>query len=706
MRDREQGSETRGDTHNSIQGGTVIGSVYQAQTISMQPMPYIMPGAPAPRSLPATTAFFVNRRRELDALAAKLQQPDAAPRVVVLHGEGGIGKTVMALQVASRLDGRFPDGELYADLRGSSAAAAATPSDVLNRFLLMLKVNPQFAPRDLDAQLDLYRSLVAGRRLFVLLDDALSAAQVKPLLAATQGSLTVVTSRFALPGLVQEFGAHSVRLGAFEAADAIRLLARVSGLDDVGGNGEPERDVIEAVARRCAGLPLALCTAAARMVTQPDLTWSRLEHDLSDSESDQTGDGDGAPEPDLLGAYADLSPAAVRLHGLLAVHSWPYFDADIAQPALLAELRGARLTEDLGNGRFRLHDRVAEQAQRLALARIGQRERSSGVRDLVSQHLRFAVAASLGVIGQRWTLGPVFDALEDEPCTYPDAATAQAALADRRESLVEAVIAADEFGFDDLVWQLCEALWGLFLRLGFCDDWVRTHTLGVAAAVRLGDLRAEGRMRCQLAFGYMGLARFADAEEQLVAAASADARAGHERGRATAAESLGLLRLKQNRPNDAVICFEEARTLAAAVGDPRAIALLEHHLGRALSAGDRHDRALEQLEHARELMENLADPDPYNVGRVTTSIGEALIAAGRVAEAAGVLAEAAETMERQRATLQQAAVAELRAQCAREMNDPSMERRFLEQALGFHMQTGSPRVGVVSRRLEELRARD
>ncbi|MEU8619871.1 tetratricopeptide repeat protein [Streptomyces sp. NPDC048623] len=292
----------------------------------------------------------------------------------------------------------------------------------------------------------------------------------------------------------------------------------------------------------------------------------------------------------------------------------------------------------------------------------------------------------------RWHLGPAYDRLP------ADARTAEQAtdwLLAERENLVEAVRTSDEYGLDDLTWQLCEALWSLFLRHGYHQDWLATHRLGVRAAARCSATpEAEGRMHAQLGFALKGLGRLDEAERAFTSAAEADRRCGHRRGEATAVESMGLVRLEQGRYEEAEACFTAAEALTE---DPRARALLAHHRGRALSGQGRHAEAAATLEQAGRAMAELPVPDPYNQARVLTSRGQAALAAGDPELAALLLTEAAERMAGEKAPVQDADIAELRARAA---TTPAEYRRFLTEAAERHERLGSPRAAALRAELD------
>ncbi|MEU8759082.1 AAA family ATPase [Streptomyces sp. NPDC048659] len=692
-------------------GGTVHGPVVQAgriDTLTMEAVvPVILPGARTPRLLPAPTRHFTDRSAELDRLTALLDgdAEDPAPRVVVLTGTGGIGKSATALHFAARLRDRYDGGELHADLRGDATATAAAPSTILVRFLRALGVAPQYVPADEQEQTDWFRTLTSDRRLLTVLDNAHSVAQVLPLLPTGPGSLTLVTSRRRLAGLGGAVGAHHLTLPPLGPADAALLLTRLSGREPgPAGSGAGA----EAVARHCGGLPLALCVAGERLAVRSHLTWQQLERDVAAAAADGAGSG-GAAAPDPVAAavetsYRDLGPDAARLYRLAGVRRWPALTAPAAAAlAGLPEVEAARLLEELASchlveehapGRYRHHDLLAADAARRAAQEDGPGRSAAAVGRLLRHHLSAAAAADRRVMPGRWRLGPAYARPAEDHRSADEAA---AWLLAERENLVEAVRTADEYGLDDLTWQLCEALWSLFLRQGFHRDWLDTHRLGVRAAAACPEVpEAEGRMRAQLGFALLGLGRHAEAEAEFEAAAGADRRCGHRRGEATAVESLGLVRLAQGRFAEAADSFRAARALAE---DPRAQALLVHHLGRALSGQGRHAEAADTLERARTLLAEL--PDPYNEARALTSLGEAALAAGDRERAAARLAEAAERMARERVPVQEAAIAALRAKAAA---TPGERRAFLTEAADRYERLGSPAAAALRAERDALDA--
>ncbi|NUS84660.1 MAG: tetratricopeptide repeat protein [Streptomyces sp.] len=685
-------------------------------------VPAVAPGASRPRMLPPANAAFTDREALPDQIARVLdgeERADGVPAVVVLVGPGGIGKTAAAVHCAHRLTERFPDGQLYIDLRGQSATTALTPSEALVRLLDALRVPTGRLPADERRLSELYRDRTAERRMVVVLDNAHSERQVRPLLTAAPESLAIITSRYRLDRLAADPGAKVIRLDPLTTADSVRLLTRIVGRDATAGRGPGPG--VAAVAERCGGIPLALCETGARVAVREHLTWDTVERQLSERAHRREQEAPSMDDRSARGAvdlttdvtYGELSPRAALLYRMLGVWPWPGITVGAARKAvdaadddearaLLDELAGVHLLEEVGEERYRFHDLVRDHAARCGEAEDRHADRAAAVRRVVGWYLGFAAAADLRVIPGRWRLGPAYVRLAP-PAADRDPEDGRLALAElraERENLAAAVRAAEHHGFDELAWQLCEAMWGLHLRLGFHEQWVETHLKGVAAARRsaaeFGDPRAEGRVLVQLAFARMGLESWPEAEEALVNAAAADERAGHHRGQASAVEALGLLRLKQWRYPEAQRSFEEARQVLGRIrpGDdgaadvPRALALLDHHTGRALRGQERYGEAVRRLHEALAHFRALPEPDLYNEGRVYMSLGETHLDAGDAEAARVCLDEAIATMGREGAELQHADAAEMRARCARALGDPAAEAGDLRTAVALYETVG------------------
>ncbi|MEV4437600.1 tetratricopeptide repeat protein [Streptomyces sp. NPDC049577] len=663
----------------------------------------VAPAASRPRLLPPVTAAFTDRESILAEITALLtaDRPAGAPAIALLHGPAGIGKSETAAHCAHTLKERFPDAQLYIDLAGDSSQDAAGPSAVLTEFLGWLGVPGADIPPTRERQTALYRSRTAGLRTVVVLDNAHGYPQIAPLLAGGTDSLVIVTSRRPIPELVHRHGALPLRVGPLSTADSLRLLARIAGADRVARR----RTSAEAVVERCGGVPLALAEVAALAALREDgAGLETVAGELAASRREQETDGPVERTTDL--AYRALAPATARLYRLLGVRRTAVTVAHAAAAAGIAndeararlrELAAAGLLREAGDDRYRVHDAVRRHARLRARAEDGHAAIADAVRRTVERQLDAAAAADFLAMPLRWRLGPAYRELSRPADWTPaHARRALAELRRERENLAEAVRAAGEYGFDDLVWQLCEAMWALHLMLGFHQQWVDTHRRGVAAArreaARTGDRRPEARTLVQLAFAHLGLGQYAEAEEALAEAAAADESAGHRRGRATAVETLGLVRLRQWRYAEAEDCFRTAQDVLREIEPdedgaedvPRALALLERHIARALAGQDRYAAAEAQFDRALIRIRALPGADPHNEGRVHMNLGEMRLRAGDPGAARASLADAFTAMRAGGAGLLQADAAEMCARCARALGDAAEEERWLREARSLY----------------------
>lgn len=700
----------------------------EASWLAPRAVPAVASGASRPQMLPPATAVFTDREDVIAWITALLDDADpipGAPTIAALTGPGGIGKTAVVVQCAYALRERFPDGILFVDLAGASSGTALPPSDVLARFLERLGVPPAMVPGDEARQRDLFRDCTADRRMMVVLDNAHADAQVVPLLPASPGCLVLVTSRHRLGRLVAEHGARPLILRPLSTADSVLLLRRVAGSERAAA---PDA-VVQAVAEAAGGVPLALCTTGAGLAVREHLAWERVARQLFERIHGQGGDAMRSGSTDDSGvsadpvrhaqdaSYRELTPECAAFYRAIAGWAWPTVTVLCAAHAagveedqareLLEQLARVHLLEEVGEERYRFHDLARVHARELAVAEDGHGRMSAGVRRVAVAHLRCAAEADFRVMPLRWRLGPAYRALVLAEDRDPaDGKRALAELRRERENLAAVIRAADHHGFDDLVWQLCEAMWGLHLLLGFHAQWIDTHLLGVEAARRcaaeFGDRRAVGRMLVQLAFGYMGAGRADDAEQALAEAVGADEACGHNRGQASAVEALGLLRLKRWKYAEAQRCFEEAREILGRIreGDdgwedlPRATALLEHHIGRAQTKQRHFAQALVRLNDALVRFRQLPDGgDAYNEGRVYMSLGEVHLDAGDTDLARVCLDKAVKAMETAGAGLQLADVFESRARCHRLSDRPAEAAEDL-RAAAVHYEENGDQVGA------------
>lgn len=482
---------------------------------------------PVPRQLPGDVPQFAGRVRDLARLDALLpmagdRRPSAS--VAVVSGGAGVGKSAFAVHWAHRVRDRFPDGQLYVNLRGfDPGGSAMSPAEAVRRFLDALAVPAQRVPVSVEAQVSLYRSLIADKRVLVVLDNARDADQVRPLLPGAPAGFTVVTSRNQLGSLVAVEGAAPVSLDLLPDRDACELLARRLGADRVAA----EPDAVARINSVCARLPLALAIVAARAATNPGFTLTELAAELSVARGGlDVFEGDDAAS-DVRAvfswSYHAISDDAARLFRFLGLHPGPNVTTAAAASMLgtgvravrplLAELTRAHLVAERAPGRYAFHDLLRAYAIELTHEQDPESERTAVVRRMFDHyvHTAHAGAAALAPHRDRIALAPPAPGVAvDAP---PDAA---AWFATELPVLVAAIDRAAATGFDAAAWQLACALSHTFVRQG--RHWLgepRTYRTALAAAQRLGDPVALAHSHRGLAVIFTALGRDEAARAQL-----------------------------------------------------------------------------------------------------------------------------------------------------------------------------------------------
>ncbi|MBB1257823.1 tetratricopeptide repeat protein [Streptomyces alkaliterrae] len=608
-----------------------------------------------PRRLPPSVRHFTDRRDLLRALTREAsRRADGRPRVALLHGPEGIGRSALAFQWGHQEATRFPDGQLYADLGGAAGTGGARDAATVARLLLeQLGVDRAEIPPGARDREERFRELTADRRLLVVLDDACSAGQVEPLVSPHPGVFTIVTAGQRLAGL----DTLALPVGPLSDGDARRLLTALTGKREMAAC----RAALPGVLERCAGSPLALRQAADRL---PHLAGAGTHA----TRRAHPGGRRPAPSPGRLGpdgadpltaaveaAYADLGPLTARVFRRNALWPWPAIGPAVtahvcgieeAQAAdALAELAARRLIETVGGGRYGYRPAHRAFAERAAAAEEGVAGSAAALAATIRWYLEFAVRADRAALSGRWTLGPLYRELDEGPYRAPG--DALAALCEERPNLVQAVRAAERSGDLESVRQLCEALWALQLKAGETDELLPALRLGVRAAERLHPgSEVLGRARTQLGMACLELGRRPEAAAEFRAAEEAEREAGHARGRATALECLGLLELRHWQHNAAYELFERADEVLARIGPdqrgaadvPRARALLRRHKGRALRGMGRRPEAVDRLTQALSFFREIGEA--YNTARTLTDLAEVRLDQGEHTAALPLIDEA------------------------------------------------------------------
>jgi DNA-binding SARP family transcriptional activator/tetratricopeptide (TPR) repeat protein len=579
--------------------------------------------ATVPTQLPLDVPGFTGREAELarlDALLAAAGEQTTAVVVSAVSGTAGIGKTALAVHWAHAVRERFPDGQLYVNLRGfDPGGQIVDPATALGGFLGALGVPPQRIPTDLDAQAALYRSLLTGREMLIVLDNARDSAQVRPLLPGAPRCLVVVTSRNHLTGLIADAGAHSITLDLLTDREAQRLLAHRLGTDRVAAEARTVAEIIT----RCARLPLALTLVAARATICPGIGLHVLAEQLRDTQLRwQTLTGDD-PATDVRGvfswSYHTLTPPAARLFRLLGLHPAPGLTAPAtaslaALPIervrpLLAELTRANLLTEHSAGRYLLHDLLHAYAAHLAETTDTEDQRRAGVHRLLDHYLHTAYAADRLLYPAR------------DPITLaaPQPGVAPEQLTDHRQALAwftaeHAVLmaAADHAataGFDTHTWQLAWTLRTFFTRRGHLHDWATSARAAVAAAAHLADPAAQIHARLMLAQADTRLGRFHDAHVQLTHALELCRQAGDPTVQAHTHLALAHLCERQSQSAKALDHSRQALQLYRSTGNRNGLARALNSVGWHYAQVGDHQQSVAYCQQALAVMETLGGCD-------------------------------------------------------------------------------------------------
>jgi DNA-binding SARP family transcriptional activator len=526
---------------------------------------------PTPAQLPLDAYGFTGRTAELDALDAVLRRAPAdqptALRVAILSGTAGVGKTSLAVHWAHLAATSYPDGQLYVNLRGFDAdREPLAPATALRGFLGALGADIGTLPDGVDELAAAYRSLVAGRRMIVVLDNANDARQVRPLLPGSAGCAAIVTSRNRLIDLVAADGARTVPVDVFPAADAEELLARRIGPDRV----RAEPDAAAEITALCARLPLALAITSARAAAEPNRELSRIAASLRDARrlDALTGDdGEGGVRAVLSWSVRALTPPAARLFRLLSTHPGPDIGIEAAarlvdapvEPirAALTELTDAHLlTEDPGE-RFRWHDLLRAYASELA----GDPDELAEARRRLFDHVRRrAFAGSMAMQPGRSPVPRIESGSGDAFATM-DAAAAWFQAESR--VLPGIVRAAAEAGEPAYAWQIAWCLADYFQRSGLLPELVEVQRIAAGAARAAGDPYGVVTAVRGLGAAYSWIGRFAEADTALAEALEVSREIGDREHevliRQLIAQTLGLRKSFREAKEHLVAATELAR---------------------------------------------------------------------------------------------------------------------------------------------------
>ncbi len=532
-----------------------------------------------PRQLTAAVSYFAGRNRELELLDSLLDNGTASGvTTAVISGMAGVGKTTLALHWAHRVASRFPDGQLYAKLRGFDIGVRpADPSDVLRGFLDALQVHPERIPGDVEALAARYRGVLSGRKMLVFLDDASDAAQVRPLLPASPGCVVVVTSRRELSALAAHEGARLFCLDVLTEAESTELLTARLGTQRAAAEPAALKDL----ARLCARLPLALSVTVARAAAQPNLPLRALADELSDTQGRldalDAGDQTANVRSVFSLSYKHLSATAARMFRLLGLHPGPDITAAAAAslagvPARQARaelrnlVRASLLTESV-TGRFAFHDLLRAYAVEQARLPESDDDLRTALHRLLDHYLHTARAAHRVMYPGRDVIVLPLPSARVFPEDFPSKRDALAWLQSEYQVNLKLIDLAVREGFDDHAWRLPVVLWTFYYVCGHWHDCEATQRIAVDAARRLGARDGQARALCGLGSIYIWAGKNQPAHSCLSQARELFRELGDDVGLARADINIGLLFTNEARFQEALTVTLEAVRLSEARPD-------------------------------------------------------------------------------------------------------------------------------------------
>jgi tetratricopeptide (TPR) repeat protein/transcriptional regulator with XRE-family HTH domain len=602
-----------------------------------------------PAQLPAKPRDFVGREYQLTKLT-KLLSPSTKPGsvpVVALDGQPGVGKTSLALQWAHQAAELFPDGQLYVDLHGfGPVAKPAEASEVLGEFLRALGIPGDRIPAQEAHRATAFRSLLHGRRVLIVLDNAADSQQVRPLLPGSPGCAVLVTSRRRLKGLVASGSGVCVTLNALSPNEALRLIRLVTlheGSWDIRVDDEPE--ALLRLAGLCAHLPLALRIAAEILAAQPHLGVAKLADDLVCERTRlnllTVGDEDALEVRNVFSwSYFRLAEPTGRMFRLLGLHPGTAINTGAAAALagvcedkarmLLDELVTARLVEQVGQYRYQAHDLLRDYAIELTTELDDAADRDAAILRLLDWYLHTVDAVACTVAPQRGhpLLQPCVDGVQPLKFLRHEDAVA---WCESESATFEAItrLAAEHHCYGH-AWRLPVALYD-FLLANRPAMWVSMHTVAVAAAQAAGDRFGEAWAVNDLGEGYRCRHDLDEAEKHFLHALELRRDIGDRVGEGWSLTCLGYTALDRQVPADAVHYFGRALAIFGEVG------ARDGEVSATASLGDAYRRLgdLQSAERHLSTALRLFDDfhDPHLLARTLTGLGHTCGDQGLAAEA-------------------------------------------------------------------------
>lgn len=696
-----------GDSGNVVQASVVHGGVHVHG-----PAPA---GLPVPRQLPPDPTTFVDRSAELDSVDAVLSlRPDGGlsrPAVVLVTGTAGVGKTALAVRWAHRVRPRFPDGQLYANLRGYDPRPLVQAEEIVDGFLRALGVAPELIPTGTEAMVGLYRSLLDGRRVLVMLDNVRHAEQVRPLLPPSVGSLTVVTSRSRLSGLVVRDGAIPTALAPLRPADAVTLFRTIAG----AVAPESEVPTTSVLVRRCAYLPLAIRIAAEQAVMRVGVDLADLAEELA-VERDRlsafaTDDDDEVTEVRnvLSWSYGALTPEAARMFRLIGLHVGPDISVPTASALAgvpvaearraLRSLAAVNMLEETARERYRFHDLLRAYAMERVEAEESEPDRATAMRRELMWYLHAADAADrvfaprrrhvqLGPPGPGWSPS-VFEQYDDA-IAWCDV---------ERPNLLAAVDQAVAVGADDVAWKLPVALVTYFYLRRHRTNRLTTTLVAVDAARRAADRYGQAWSLICVGGALEDLRRFDEAIDSYQQSLAICREITDRQGEGMSLENLASSHREIGREAEALEFGQRALVIWREIDDRRnegitlcTLGDVSFDLGQLSAAADFYGQAL-PVSH---------ETDRHSEGGVLHGLGNVQQKLRNLPEAIAYYERALLLRREIGDTFGEAESSHQLGQALRQADQPAAARRALAEALAIFDNLADPAADEVRQQLDEL----
>lgn len=643
-----------------------------------------------PRQLPPITSLFTGRREDREWLDRRWEEAlaDQAGALLVVSGTAGVGKTTLAIAWLQAHGSDFPDGQLYADLGGYSQQQPISSEDVVGELLRALGVAREQVPARLAERVALLRTITNRRRICVLLDNALSAAQVRVLAITAPGCVTLVTTRDSISGLTMD-GARFHHLDPWRAETGVAFIRRALGEERV----RDDPDAARRVAELCGGLPLALGVAAAKLASRPRWTIGRLAQAL-EQEGERLGlldvDEESAVMPALDGSYQVLDVDLAHLYRALGRCPVLWFEPVMVAAVIhssveeaeerIDALVAANLLEALddANDRHRFHDLVRLHAAHCADREL-QREGDEAFDRLLDFFLATATEAEAILTPSHRILTRDFRYEPIREFPFSGEAPALAWLDLQRQNFMAVLRYCARHDQHRFVWQLADAMWPLFLRLHCTEDRREAHGLAVSAARAEGDERAEAYLLVSLAGALTSARQYEEAAKRCERATELYERLEDPRGLAQALNRRAKIYLRLGEWNKAEQLFQRTLTIQEQEGYRRGVALTYQGLGKVAAARGDLQLAAEYLRRSHVGLE--AEGDRYDAAWSQALRAQAVADLGDTDRALRLLEDATARMQASGSAFGRAGLLEIHGRIQQTAGHEAEARELYQQAV-------------------------